>query len=303
MADLAGKPGSEPAESRPRSEVSFERLTTVLRPHVTCLRWLKYGQNMGESPVRAEVLVAKAHMVRDLYSEQVNLRFTQDIMIEVFTQILDEVNAKWELPLTGKEKEEWPVAHAWKVRTLCRHVAQAMARPNQPHWLISLGLNEAAKPGLSAKPELSDEPQLVWTLNSELPAKPELFAKPELSMKPEPHGMSGPCASANPSASPAAAVEPEYAYDQELHSAVKTVKGKVVETSIKFKYSWRRKGAAGQKYMEARRREKQTSRRNKINIKQMRRCLRMAGMSCGTSPRGCGAKSPQSWKSSGLGEQ
>jgi hypothetical protein len=300
MADLAEKPGSEPAESRPRSPVSSERLTTVLRPHVTCLRWLKYGQNMRESPVKAEVITAKAQMIRDLYTEQVNLCFVQDTMIEVFTQILDEVNAKWELPLTGKEKEEWPVAHAWKVRTLCRHVAQAMARPNQPHWLISLGLNEAAKPGLSAKPELSDD---ACEVIAELPAEPELSAKPELSMRPEPHGMSGPCASANPSASPAAAVEPEYAYDQELHSAVKTVKGKVVETSIKFKYSMTREAPAGQKYMEARRREKQTSRRNKINIKQMRRCLRMAGMSCGTSPRGCGAKSPQAWNSSGLGEQ
>jgi hypothetical protein len=243
-------------------------------------------------------------MIRDLYTEQVNLCFTQDTMIEVFIQILDEVNAKWELPLTGKEKEEWHVAHAWKVRTLCRHVAQAMARPNQPHWLISLGLNEAAKPGLSAKhDELSDEPCALCEVIAELPAEPELSAKPELSMRPEPHGMSGPCASANPSASPAAAVEPEYAYDQELHSAVKTVKGKVVETSIKFMYSKAREANAGQKYMEARRREKQTSRKTKSNIKQMRRGLRMAGMSCGTSPRGCGAKSPQSWKSSGLGEQ
>jgi hypothetical protein len=303
MADLAEKPGSEPAVNRQRCPVSAERLATVLRPHVTCLRWLKYGQNMRESPVRPEVITAKAQMIHDLYTEQANLSFTQNNMIDVFTQILDEVNAKWELPLTEKEKEEWPVAHAWKVRTICRHVSQAMARPRQPHWLISLCLNEAAKPGLSAKPELSDESCALCEVIAELPAEPELSAKPELSMKPEPHGMSGPCASANPSASPAAAVEPEYAYDKERHRAVKTVEGKVVEASIKFKYSTMRKANAGGRYMEARRREKQTSRRNKRNIKQMRRCLRMAGMSCGTSPGECGAKSPQTWKSSWLREQ
>ena len=92
--------------------VSAERLATVIRPHGTCLRWLKYGQNMRKSAVKAEVITAKAQMIRDLYTEQVNLCFVQDTMIQVFTQILDEVNAKWELPLTGKEKEEWPVAQA-----------------------------------------------------------------------------------------------------------------------------------------------------------------------------------------------
>jgi hypothetical protein len=199
---------------------------------------------MSESPVKAEVIVAKKAMIRELKAEQENLSFVQETMVEAFGALLTDLNSGWGLPLTDEELQGWPVAQAWKVRTVCRHVGQAMGRPKgkKPHWLNSLGLPAADE----VKAELPDE--LDWGLELS-DAEKDKIAKVSDAKKDK---------------------IAEYGYDSELHSAVMIIKGMVVEKSLKFQISKTRDEDA-QKYMEARSQKekyktKQTKKKNRGEV-------------------------------------
>ena len=117
----------------------------LLKPFVTRLRWITYGEEMIESPLQSDMLISKKAMLQTLAQRCSHMSFPQVEMAEGFAIILEERQTEWELPITDTEEEDWPVRCAKRVRTMCKHVTQRMLMPRPPAWLAMLDLPAKVK--------------------------------------------------------------------------------------------------------------------------------------------------------------
>ena len=130
-------------------------LLDALRPFVSSVSWLKYGEDLVKSPLQQEVLTAHKEMLASLHKLSPNLSFTKKAVEEVLQLLATEKG--FEVLSTEELTQDWVVTNAKRLRCACRHVGQALLKKPQPKWLALIVASLPASPdAMGSTPEPAD---------------------------------------------------------------------------------------------------------------------------------------------------
>jgi len=114
------------AKSRPRAEASPQELVEVLLPFVNGKRWLCYGEAMDKSPLQRLIVISHSKLLKAIMDAFGNLSLPPNCAEQAFTLIIDEKFKQWNL---GEQyKADWAETMSKRLRTLLRHVSQALVK-------------------------------------------------------------------------------------------------------------------------------------------------------------------------------
>ena len=114
-------PGKRPRHDGPASE-----LLPILRHHITTAGCVQYGEDFRVDPMDKEALKTHAALLRALREKQPNLSFAQ-VPLQKQLGILAAERA-W------PDQSTFAVVVAKRVRLMCRHAHQALAKRSVPKW-------------------------------------------------------------------------------------------------------------------------------------------------------------------------
>ena len=150
--------------ARVRAEISAQELCSIFLPHVTSPTWLAYAETLT-APIRAGVLVAHKGWLVPLAKVAPRLTFTQGLVQEAFANVL--ANPKLPFQLPEDQLQQWISVMARRVRTMCRHIAQARLKTPKASWILAMCFDESSPPSEDAQEQ---DDAYTFTYNSEMDA-------------------------------------------------------------------------------------------------------------------------------------
>ena len=154
MPPLIPKPSigdDEPPVPRPRYAYGVPRIIDALQDFFTIPSWIRYGEEVRGSKVDAVLLVKAGKMLNALKNIMPNLSFSQKDMQAAVMVLLKRAQKIQEnqqggynngtflwRAITGADEEAYSKSIAKRIRTMCRHVADAEARSSPPLWLAGM---------------------------------------------------------------------------------------------------------------------------------------------------------------------
>ena len=117
------------SDARPRAETTSTELAQVLKPFAKGKRWLSYGEQMDSSPVQRLVVLSHAEMIRTIEAKFKHFSFVPAVVEDAFKQILD--GQKDAFGLDDKHRADWCKTMSMRLRTMLRHVAQALVKESK----------------------------------------------------------------------------------------------------------------------------------------------------------------------------
>ena len=172
-------------DSRPRYHGSVEDLVAAIKPFVTKLKWLQYGED-PKSKVMMPVIVAHTFFLKALYDLQENLAFLQSSTKATFLSIGRTMNDTWQLSDT--DLDDWAETMAKRTRTMCRHLQTSMSRVPRPKWTTSLSW---LPPPASEKKSADDVEQVAAPSAASSSSSGTKKVKVEAEVKAEPDDAEG----------------------------------------------------------------------------------------------------------------
>jgi hypothetical protein len=107
-------------------------LHAILREFIVSPWWLKYPEK-PKDPIKKSIIVAHGDVLRKLRELAPNLSFLSSDVKAALAKIADEQN-DW--PLLKEEITDWIDKNDKRLRTMCRHTAQALLKKRgEQHWL------------------------------------------------------------------------------------------------------------------------------------------------------------------------
>ena len=100
----------------------------VIWPSVTRVGFLKYGEHMDKSELEVPLVTPHAALLERIRRVQPNLSISQTDMMAALDRINDEKAHDPNWNLKPAQVPEWKDSMAKRLRTLCRHYAQALAK-------------------------------------------------------------------------------------------------------------------------------------------------------------------------------
>ncbi len=131
-----------------------EDIANVLEPHVTKPLWIEYPEKFL-SRVQPTKLGQHADVLAELSLLQPNLSFTQKDMVAAMVIAGSRVEKIRKFKWKEGELEIWQDACARRVRTLCRHCSQNMAKSAGSSWVkvVQKAIAEAKKRAKKETPQ------------------------------------------------------------------------------------------------------------------------------------------------------
>lgn len=114
------------------------RIADIMVPYANVPDFLKYGEDLGKSPVQRDAIKKHLKMFMAMREIVPSLHWSQNAMKQIFqlVQTKQEASSKWSRPLTPKEGTEYRDRMSKRCRTLARHIKQGEAKDSK--WLLDL---------------------------------------------------------------------------------------------------------------------------------------------------------------------
>lgn len=151
------------AEVRSRFQGCADDIATALTEFATKPGWFKYCEEDGKGALNTKLLQSSRSAFVELHKLTENLSFTQKEMEKAMRDIGDKHAAEWEM--SPVQLDEQAKVMAKRLRTACRHIAQALRKEPQPKWVKAI-FDEAAP--LDGNSELAEKDWPIWGWDPEL---------------------------------------------------------------------------------------------------------------------------------------
>ena len=129
------------SKARPRFAGGKDAIAAALHPHVTCISWLQYSENVTHGKLGTLTILKHKALVRSLAELAPNLAFRKCDLQHAARAVREVKSDSWPTRLLPSEEEEWGQAMARRLMCMLRHIAQG--RRAGRAWLSFL--DEAAQ--------------------------------------------------------------------------------------------------------------------------------------------------------------
>ena len=128
------------------------------------MNWLVYGEKLHESTRDKKKLLSFAELLNNLYVHQQNLSYSHTDFVDIMSKVYDQV--KHRLPeLSAEQQQDWGECYSKRIRTMCRHAAQAASQIPRSAWYKEIFGDAAASGGKTAAKDTGDA---MYGFDSEL---------------------------------------------------------------------------------------------------------------------------------------
>jgi hypothetical protein len=154
------------SEVRSRFKGSPDDISAALADFATKPGWFKYSEEDGKGALNTKLLQSSRCVFVELHKLTENLSFSQKEMEKAMRTIGENHAAEW--TMTSLQLDEQAKVMSKRLRTGCRHIAQAMRKEPQPKWVKAI-FDEGAPLDGDDELKTSDE-WPIWGWDPELEA-------------------------------------------------------------------------------------------------------------------------------------
>jgi hypothetical protein len=124
----------------------LDDLHAAIAPFVVRPGWFVYQEKVSEK-VMPEYLVSHKVFLRSLTHICKNMSFSKSQLEKVFQRLV--VEKQFSELATNELQEDWVEGNCKRVRTACRHLAQARLRRPTPRWLAHIDVGDSIPDSMS----------------------------------------------------------------------------------------------------------------------------------------------------------
>ena len=136
-AEEASSAQSAPSAPRQRWSGNIEDLVNTLKPHITKIKGLDYGEEL-QDPLAPKKILKQKELIQKIQKMVDNMSIKETDSDKAMRSIADELNKAWCLP--DVKVKEWSETQSKRLRLLLRRVQQGRHKPKPPYWVAELEL-------------------------------------------------------------------------------------------------------------------------------------------------------------------
>ena len=136
-AEEASSAQSAPSAPKQRWSGNIEDLVNTLKPHITKIKGLDYGEEL-QDPMAPKKILKQKELIQKIQKMVDNMSIKETDSDKAMRSIADELNKAWCLP--DFKVKEWAETQSKRLRLLLRRVQQGRLKPKPPYWIEELGL-------------------------------------------------------------------------------------------------------------------------------------------------------------------